>query len=179
MNFEIEKSLLNWMTAELVTNQALFPGDSELQQLLHIFRLLGTPNEEIWPGVSKLVNWHEYPQWSPKPMSSAVPGLDQDGLNLLTVSLSSSTTNWSTTHTVIVSYENVWNCRRCCNMNHQRGFQPRKLWSILILMILTSPVSEFTLICLLPSSILHSWPCNWHLLILFQELVSPSFTLCV
>nr|GMC58094.1 cell division control protein 2 homolog D [Ipomoea batatas] len=44
--------------AELVTNQALFPGDSELQQLLQIFRLLGTPNEEMWPGVSKLVNWH-------------------------------------------------------------------------------------------------------------------------
>lgn len=26
--------------AELVTNQALFPGDSELQQLLQIFRLV-------------------------------------------------------------------------------------------------------------------------------------------
>lgn len=50
-------------------------------------RLLGTPNEEVWPGVSKLVNWHEYPQWSPKPLSSAVPGLDEDGLNLLSVSL--------------------------------------------------------------------------------------------
>ncbi|GFZ10569.1 cyclin-dependent kinase B2;1 [Actinidia rufa] len=36
--------------AELITKQALFPGDSELQQLLHIFRLLGTPNEQVWPG---------------------------------------------------------------------------------------------------------------------------------
>ncbi|EPS58980.1 hypothetical protein M569_15832 [Genlisea aurea] len=69
--------------AELVTNQALFAGDSELQQLLHIFRLLGTPNEETWPGVSKLVNWHEYPQWTAKPLSSAVAGLDEKGLNLL------------------------------------------------------------------------------------------------
>ncbi|KAF7811441.1 cell division control protein 2-like protein D [Senna tora] len=57
--------------AELVTKQALFPGDSELQQLLHIFRLLGTPNEERWPGVSKLMNWHEYPQWSPQSLSTA------------------------------------------------------------------------------------------------------------
>ncbi|KAM3307891.1 hypothetical protein P3S67_009635 [Capsicum chacoense] len=24
-------------------------------------RLLDTPNEQLWPGVSKLVNWHEYP----------------------------------------------------------------------------------------------------------------------
>ncbi|CAH1430926.1 unnamed protein product [Lactuca virosa] len=69
--------------AELVTKTALFAGDSELQQLLHIFRLLGTPNEEIWPGVSKLKDWHEYPQWKPKPISTCVPNLDDDGLNLL------------------------------------------------------------------------------------------------
>ncbi|PWZ25601.1 Cyclin-dependent kinase B2-1 [Zea mays] len=41
--------------AELVTNQPLFPGDSELQQLLHIFKLLGTPNEEMWPGVGSIL----------------------------------------------------------------------------------------------------------------------------
>ncbi|KAK1313103.1 Cyclin-dependent kinase B2-2 [Acorus calamus] len=69
--------------AELVTTQALFPGDSELQQLLHIFRLLGTPNEEVWPGVSKLANWHEFPQWKPRELSCVVPHLDADGLDLL------------------------------------------------------------------------------------------------
>uniref|UniRef100_A0A453RK35 [RNA-polymerase]-subunit kinase n=1 Tax=Aegilops tauschii subsp. strangulata TaxID=200361 RepID=A0A453RK35_AEGTS len=39
--------------AELITTTALFPGDSEVQQLLHIFKLLGTPNEDVWPGVGK------------------------------------------------------------------------------------------------------------------------------
>nr|GMC82250.1 cyclin-dependent kinase B2-2 [Ipomoea batatas] len=34
-------------------------------------------------GVSKLVNWHEYPQWKPQPLSSSVPNLDENGLNLL------------------------------------------------------------------------------------------------
>ncbi len=34
--------------------KALLPGDSEVQQLLHTFQLLGTPNEQIWPGVSQL-----------------------------------------------------------------------------------------------------------------------------
>ncbi|CAH9083675.1 unnamed protein product [Cuscuta epithymum] len=68
---------------ELITQHALFPGESELGQLLVIFSLLGTPNEEVWPGVSQLVNWHEYPQWKPRPLSSAVPNLDEDGLNLL------------------------------------------------------------------------------------------------
>ncbi|KAL6858939.1 hypothetical protein ACP4OV_017941 [Aristida adscensionis] len=69
--------------AELVTNQPLFAGDSELQQLLHIFKVLGTPNEEVWPGVSKLRDWHVYPQWKPTNLSSVVPGLDADGLDLL------------------------------------------------------------------------------------------------
>ncbi|GMN74653.1 hypothetical protein TIFTF001_052423 [Ficus carica] len=36
--------------AEMVRRQALFPGDSEFQQLLHIFRLLGTPSEKQWSG---------------------------------------------------------------------------------------------------------------------------------
>ncbi len=51
-------------------------------------RLLGTPNEEVWPGVSKLMNWHEYPQWSAQNLSTAVPNLDKDGLDLLAVSWS-------------------------------------------------------------------------------------------
>ena len=41
----------------------LFPGDSELQQLLHIFKLLGTPDDDTWEGVSKLRDWHEFPNW--------------------------------------------------------------------------------------------------------------------
>ena len=51
-----------WRTLPAL-QQAIFPGDSELQQLLHIFKLLGTPSEEVWPGVTKLRDWHEFPQW--------------------------------------------------------------------------------------------------------------------
>jgi cyclin-dependent kinase len=40
--------------AELVRKSPLFPGDSEYQQLLHIFKLLGTPTEAEWPGVGKV-----------------------------------------------------------------------------------------------------------------------------
>lgn len=53
--------------------QAIFPGDSELQQLLHIFKLLGTPSEEVWPGVTKLRDWHEFPQWHPQDLSKVRP----------------------------------------------------------------------------------------------------------
>lgn len=37
--------------------QPLFPGDCELQQLLHIFKLLGTPSEDVWKGVTLLRDW--------------------------------------------------------------------------------------------------------------------------
>ena len=37
---------------EMVTKRPLFPGDSEIDQLFKIFRQLGTPTEEVWPGVS-------------------------------------------------------------------------------------------------------------------------------
>ena len=35
----------------------LFPADCEFAELLTIFQILGTPNEEIWPGVSDLKDW--------------------------------------------------------------------------------------------------------------------------
>lgn len=69
--------------AELSRKQAVFPGDSELQQLLHIFKLLGTPTEETWPGVSRLRDWHDWPQWRPQDLSKIFPKLDEAGLDLM------------------------------------------------------------------------------------------------
>ncbi|GAB2221334.1 hypothetical protein Droror1_Dr00012509 [Drosera rotundifolia] len=40
--------------AELLANKPLFEGKDEVDQLDKIFRLLGTPNEKIWPGHSDL-----------------------------------------------------------------------------------------------------------------------------
>ena len=39
---------------EMLTNVAVFPGDSEIDQLFKIFRILGTPREDTWPGVTEL-----------------------------------------------------------------------------------------------------------------------------
>ncbi|ORX90494.1 Pkinase-domain-containing protein [Basidiobolus meristosporus CBS 931.73] len=39
---------------ELINNEPLFPGRGEIEQLDKIFRLLGMPNEKIWPGFSNL-----------------------------------------------------------------------------------------------------------------------------
>ncbi|CAN8254598.1 unnamed protein product [Cochlearia groenlandica] len=69
--------------AEMVRRQALFPGDSEFQQLLHIFKLLGTPSEQQWPGVTSLGDWHAYPKWKPQDLTRAVPSLSPQGVDLL------------------------------------------------------------------------------------------------
>ncbi|KAG0561890.1 hypothetical protein M758_9G116600 [Ceratodon purpureus] len=69
--------------AELCRKTPLFPGNSELQQLLYIFRLLGTPDETVWPGVRSLRDWHAYPQWKPHNLARVVPELEQGGVDLL------------------------------------------------------------------------------------------------
>lgn len=40
--------------AEMASSRPLFPGDSEIDELFKIFRHLGTPTDESWPGVTKL-----------------------------------------------------------------------------------------------------------------------------
>ncbi|KAJ3224442.1 hypothetical protein HK099_008462 [Clydaea vesicula] len=40
--------------AELVNKEPLLPGNGEIDQLNKIFKLLGTPNETIWPGFNNL-----------------------------------------------------------------------------------------------------------------------------
>ncbi|KAL9316517.1 hypothetical protein ACSQ67_017518 [Phaseolus vulgaris] len=69
--------------AEMVRRQALFPGDSEFQQLIHIFKMLGTPTEEQWPGVTSLRDWHVYPHWESQSLARNVPTLGPDGVDLL------------------------------------------------------------------------------------------------
>jgi len=62
----------------------LFPGDSEIDQIFKIFRVLGTPNEESWPGVKQLPDYKPtFPQWSSQDLAEQVPYLDASGIDLL------------------------------------------------------------------------------------------------
>mmetsp|Transcript_42520 Transcript_42520/g.51634 ORF Transcript_42520/g.51634 Transcript_42520/m.51634 type:complete len:373 (+) Transcript_42520:207-1325(+) len=69
--------------AELATKQPLFPGDSEIGQTIEIFKTCGTPDEEVWPGVSKLHDWHVFPNFRPQDLAEKVPQLDDNGIDLL------------------------------------------------------------------------------------------------
>lgn len=83
---------LGCIMAELLSKEPLFNGRSEFDQLDKIFRILGTPNEAIWPGFSKLpgvkVNFvkHQYNQLRKKfPATSFTgsPVLSDAGFDLL------------------------------------------------------------------------------------------------
>lgn len=74
--------------AEMVAEKCspLFAGDSEIDQLFRIFRVLGTPTEETWPGVSALPDFQpSLPRWKPRPnaLAELLPRLDAAGVDLL------------------------------------------------------------------------------------------------
>ncbi|KAI9372455.1 cyclin-dependent kinase 1 [Aspergillus egyptiacus] len=70
--------------AEMCTRKPLFPGDSEIDEIFKIFRLLGTPDETIWPGVTSFPDYKPtFPKWKREDPQNLVPGLEEDGLDLL------------------------------------------------------------------------------------------------
>lgn len=70
--------------AEMAQGTALFAGDSEIDELFRIFRTLGTPNEDVWPGVKSLPDYKPtFPLWHPQPISTSVPNLNKEGIDLL------------------------------------------------------------------------------------------------
>ncbi|XP_031950797.1 cyclin-dependent kinase 16 [Corvus moneduloides] len=71
--------------SEMVTGRPLFPGATVEEQLHFIFRLLGTPTEETWPGIGANAEFraHKYPLYPPEGLRHHAPRLDQDGADLL------------------------------------------------------------------------------------------------
>ncbi|KAJ3215291.1 Cyclin-dependent kinase catalytic subunit [Dinochytrium kinnereticum] len=70
--------------AELVLKRPFFPGDSEIDEIFKIFRILGTPSEESWSGISTLPDYKDsFPKWSPRDLAKEVPGLEIEGVDLL------------------------------------------------------------------------------------------------
>lgn len=69
---------------EMVTKRPMFPGDSEIDELFRIFRVMGTPNEEVWPGVSSLQDYNdEFPHWQAIQIGHILPGMCEAGVDLV------------------------------------------------------------------------------------------------
>lgn len=70
--------------AELFTGKPLFAGSSNDDQLMKIFRVMGTPNERTWPGVSSYANYKSnFTQFVPQDLRVVVNNIDSVGLDLL------------------------------------------------------------------------------------------------
>ena len=70
---------------EIVTNQVMFNGTGDLEQLQGIFRVCGTPHEGVWPGVSSFKNYrNNFRKFEPN-LNSKIEGigLGTDGEDLL------------------------------------------------------------------------------------------------
>uniref|UniRef100_A0A7R9UGM7 Cyclin-dependent kinase 2 homolog n=1 Tax=Pinguiococcus pyrenoidosus TaxID=172671 RepID=A0A7R9UGM7_9STRA len=74
--------------AECTTKRPFLPGDSEIDELFKIFRIFGTPNEDMWPGVTELQDWNpSFPVWPSLNVAKFVPGLCEAGIDLLTLTM--------------------------------------------------------------------------------------------
>eukprot|EP00596_Hydrurales_sp_CCMP1899_P000601 CAMPEP_0119051274 /NCGR_PEP_ID=MMETSP1177-20130426/72941_1 /TAXON_ID=2985 /ORGANISM="Ochromonas sp, Strain CCMP1899" /LENGTH=528 /DNA_ID=CAMNT_0007030417 /DNA_START=146 /DNA_END=1732 /DNA_ORIENTATION=- len=72
------------IVAEMSNKRAFLPGDSEIDQLHKIFQVLGTPNNDSWPGVENHPYWrNNYPCWNGRPWDSVVPILGSEGTDFL------------------------------------------------------------------------------------------------
>jgi serine/threonine protein kinase len=61
--------------AEMCRSNVLWHGDDEVEQMMLIFKALGTPTEETWPGVTKYEHYNkEFPQFKPadEPLAKGV-----------------------------------------------------------------------------------------------------------
>ena len=57
--------------AEMLALAAPFCCSTEVECLLQIFRLRGTPDEDTWPGVSTLPHYNaSFPRWRPQPAAA-------------------------------------------------------------------------------------------------------------
>ena len=56
----VDNWALECILAELLKHEPLFPGKQEQQTLDMMYKLLGTPNEKIWPGFDKLPKFGSY-----------------------------------------------------------------------------------------------------------------------
>ncbi|XP_065318997.1 cyclin-dependent kinase 1-like [Gordionus sp. m RMFG-2023] len=70
--------------AEMINMKPLFHGDSEIDQLFRIFRILSTPNETTWKGVTNLPDFKlTFPNWKNFALPGIMKNSDEEGLDLL------------------------------------------------------------------------------------------------
>ncbi|XP_042201454.1 cyclin-dependent kinase 20 isoform X2 [Callorhinchus milii] len=70
---------------ELLNNSPLFPGENDIEQLCCVLRVLGTPNETIWPEITELPDYNKitFKENPPIPLRHIVPDAAPEAVDLL------------------------------------------------------------------------------------------------
>jgi negative regulator of PHO system len=108
--------------AEMFTGRPLFPGTSNDDQLQKIFKLMGTPNETTWPGISQLPNYRNTLQiYAPQDLRTIIPQIEPLALDLLMLLLQMKPENRITARHAL---QHPWFAEY--NMsNHHEGVTPQ------------------------------------------------------
>ncbi|KFY58031.1 hypothetical protein V496_06262 [Pseudogymnoascus sp. VKM F-4515 (FW-2607)] len=70
--------------AEMYTGRPLFPGTTNEDQLVRIFRIMGTPSERSWPGISQFSEYKPNLQvFNTQDLRAILPQIDPSGIDLL------------------------------------------------------------------------------------------------
>lgn len=69
----------------MASGRPLFPGSTVEDQLKLIFRTLGTPTEDSWPGITNNEDFrfYDFEVWPPEALVTRSPRLDVEGIDLL------------------------------------------------------------------------------------------------
>lgn len=71
--------------AEMCIGRPLFCGATDSDQLVKIFKIVGTPQRHEWPGMVDLAGYKpNMPKYPPKSLATALPRLNELGVDLLT-----------------------------------------------------------------------------------------------
>ena len=74
--------------AEMFTGRPLFPGTTNQDQLIRIFRLMGTPTEATWPGLSQFPEYKpDFETYIRSDLRQILPQIDAEGIDLLNLML--------------------------------------------------------------------------------------------
>lgn len=70
--------------AEMFSGRPLFPGTTNEDQIIRIFRIMGTPTERTWPGLSQFPEYKTtWQMYATQPLSTILPQIDPLGIDLL------------------------------------------------------------------------------------------------
>lgn len=70
--------------AEMYTGRPLFPGTTNEDQIVRIFRIMGTPTERTWPGITQLPEYKPtFQMYATQDLRNILPAIDPTGIDLL------------------------------------------------------------------------------------------------